>query len=252
MIFAYTFANVAGEGWIRNDRPVDVRANKATVVGGKTNRLSKWGTAYELDTADTSNYVDLGDPGSELILGLDQVTVVMGYRKTDTTLRASSAFGLSIPGSNGANACGAHVPYSDGTVYWDFGGNDASHRLSVAGLSFGDDVWAFTTGPRGMEIWQNGNKQASNANTPSRSQYNGTSVRIGMHANIGADLAGYSFFYLFNSQIPPGLIQKISREPWYIYADSAPISRRFLHNAAGGAALSMPVAMHQYRRLRAA
>jgi len=61
-------------------------------------------------------------------------TVAVIRRKTDSTLRVSSLFGCGS--DTGANRCGAHCPYSDGTVYWDFGQQSAPNRLSVAGLTF--------------------------------------------------------------------------------------------------------------------
>lgn len=76
---------------------------------------------------------------------------------------------------------GAHMPYTDGTVYFDFGGfSEGSTRLSVGGLTIKKhDVWAFTVGRRGMEIWQNGIRRASNGGTPTRTNTGGGAWGLG-------------------------------------------------------------------------
>src|SRR5260370_1456226 len=109
--------------------------------------------------------------------GLRDATISRGQtcliirRKVDTTARASSLFGTEDDGSFPAfHGCGAHVPYSDGTVYWDYGGNGGANRLTVAGLTFTTLVekWTFTAGPQGSAIWRDGIKLASQATALTR------------------------------------------------------------------------------------
>lgn len=149
------------------------------------------------------------------IIPLSNVTIAYGYRKTDGINRGSYGFA----GENGGGAsCYVHLPYSDGTVYWDFGGNsEGSTRLSVGGLTFGDDFWVFTTGPRGMEIWQNGIRRASNSANPTRSA--GTGVfTLGEGTGLGAgDLAEISYFATWWRQLTMQEIISLSNAPYQMF-----------------------------------
>ena len=65
-----------------------------------------------------------------------------------------------------------YLPYSDGVLYFDYGGTSAPNRLTKSGLTYSTsviDYWAFTAGAAGSAIWQNGVKQASQATGISRS-----------------------------------------------------------------------------------
>lgn len=107
---------------------------------------------------------------TDIPLPTGPATVVLHYKRLDGTNRAAGAVGLQWTG-NHANNFGVTLPWSDGVIYFDYGGfAEGSTRLSMssAGLTFGDDVWVFTTGARGMEIWQNGIKRASNGGNPTR------------------------------------------------------------------------------------
>src|SRR5439155_14789667 len=153
-----------------------------------------------------------------VLLPLKEITLLMGYKKTDATLRVASAF--SQENSNGGTGGGAsrvmaHLPFSDGNVYWDFGGDtDGTTRLTVAGLTFGDDIWAFTTGPRGMEVWQNGTLKGSNAQNPTRSDEADTVTlgKLGSAAN--SDLARYFFFSIYWRQLGSHEITDLTAQPF--------------------------------------
>jgi hypothetical protein len=97
-------------------------------------------------------------------------TVCIIRRKTDTTARQSTLFGVEDFSLSNSVRCGAHVPYSDGTVYWDYGGASGSNRLTVASLTFTTNVekWIFTAGPQGSTIWRDGLKLASQSTAITR------------------------------------------------------------------------------------
>lgn len=91
-------------------------------------------------------------------------TILVASRKTDAVNRNSTVIGTTLAGTG---IIRFQCPDASGTVRWEYGGVvDGTTRLSVAGLSFGDDLWVVTTGVRGMEIWQNGLLRASNAANP--------------------------------------------------------------------------------------
>src|SRR5206468_5851441 len=139
----------------------------ATAWGPNLSGTATWvgntdGAAFNLAT---SNFLTLNAGGTSALdpVPTSAVTLLYIRRKTDTTLRTAGHFGGALAAD--LSSCGAHVPWVDGTVYWDFGGVVGAHRLSVAGLSFAATVerWIFTAGPQGSAIWRNGVKVASQA-----------------------------------------------------------------------------------------
>ena len=70
---------------------------------------------------------------------------------------------------------GAHVPYGDGTIYFDIF-NTSTGRLSYAGWSWGKwDVFVFTNGSTGgQSIWGNGLRLANDATMAPARTNNGT------------------------------------------------------------------------------
>lgn len=92
-------------------------------------------------------------------------SILIIRRKTDTTNRATG-FGST---AFNVNAFGVLLPFSDGTVYWDFGGNAGTNRISKSGLTFNarDSVYIFTAGPTGMYMYQDGLLVASSSTAPS-------------------------------------------------------------------------------------
>ena len=159
-------------------------------------------------------------------------TVAVGYRKTDATLRASVAFDVAS-GTLGAKLR-AHLPYSDGVVYWDFGGQTSgTTRLAVSGLTFGDDFWVFSTGGRGMEVWQNGSLKGSNAANPART-VNDSAINfvLGKQGVVDGDLADFSYFALWNRQLTQRDVRSLSGQPFQLFA--SPLSGVAAHATSPG------------------
>ena len=86
------------------------------------------GIGLTVDTAATNPLVSLLHDDE---VSTDSITILYIRRPRDTTNRASSAFGIIH--SSAVESVGSHCPYSDGTVYWDFGGNGGSNRLTWSG-----------------------------------------------------------------------------------------------------------------------
>jgi hypothetical protein len=162
---------------------------------------------------------------------------VLSYRKTDTTFRNTSGWGI-VDGGTLANRCHAHMPFTDGTVYFDYGGaTSGATRVSVAGLTFGNDVWAFTVGARGMEIWQNGVRKASNTATPTRTN-SGNPFRL-FGGSGDADLAESDFIRVYSAQPDTGVLAWMGVEP---YAMLRPLVRR-RYFVPTGAVTSTPMGL---------
>ena len=181
-----------------------VGAESATLIGSALTG----GVVVHDATTDRTELTD----DVRVLIGTTAVTIALGYRKRDTTLRASGAFGVN----NGVNTerCGVHLPYASGIVHWDFGG--ASEDVSRESVAWTPDTslhtWAFTAGARGMEIWRDGVKVSSNAATPTRTE-SLAAYHLGFHLTFASDLADYAWFFINTTQLSEALIEDILNDP---------------------------------------
>ena len=126
-----------------------------------------------------------------------------------------------------AERFGAHIPFTDGTVYFDFGGSTTgTNRVIAAGLTFSQaDTWVFSTGPAGMQIWQNGILRASNTANPSRTNAGGGN--FGLRGNSSGGTSGdsgqWALFGYAPVQWSKDQNAAISANPWQLFA---PLPRR--------------------------
>ena len=140
------------------------------------------------------------------------ITILLHQRKTDAINRVSAAFGNVD--ALATNRCNGFIPTSLGRVIWDFGGaTEGQSRLSAFGLAFGDDVWVFVVGSRGMEIWQNGTLVASHGNSVTRVVGSGN-WGLGKGGTAGNDLVEYSFLALWQRELSHSEIRLASNNPF--------------------------------------
>jgi hypothetical protein len=154
-------------------------------------------------------------PNSSNMLSTTEATVLIAGVQVGRSGAGGGSFGAATAGTADSSSCGSYLPYSDGKVYWDFGGStEGATRLSVAGLTFDEtDVFVFTVGPRGMEIWQNGRRVASNAGTPTRTT---TSNAWGLRGHYLANsdpFKCYAFGYS-RRQLSMAACADLSRHLW--------------------------------------
>ncbi len=180
------------------------------------------------------------------------VTILLHQRKTDAINRRAGAFSID---SQDTDKCAAHIPWLDGKVYWDFGGTiEGTSRLSISGLTFGDDVWVFVAGSRGMEMWQNGTLVGSHGNSVTRT-VGSVNWRLGTGASYGNDLVEYSFLALWERELSHSEIRLASNNPFgmitpadddlgFVAAAIPPVFVRLADVAMSQAALSS-IAMSQ-------
>jgi hypothetical protein len=137
-------------------------------------------------------------------------SVVLHYRKLDATNRQAVMFAMN---GNGVTDYLHAFTNTSGHVVWDYGGSAAGNRLTVTGLTFGDDVWVFTVGARGQEMWQNGVLRGSNANNPTRVN---SANRWGLFAGViwTSDFAESGALLLYNRQLEYDAIQALTTDPW--------------------------------------
>jgi len=102
--------------------------------------------------------------------GTQNHTFIFLRSPDDTTSRASSAWGTDGGATN--ERFQSHMPFSDGTIYFDYGGASGNNRITWTGYTkvVGElEVWVFTAGSHGMEIWFNGDLKSSSGVAVSRS-----------------------------------------------------------------------------------
>ncbi len=165
----------------------------------------------------TTDRTELAAASSTLLPTAD-ITIILGSRKTDSTNRDSGAFGVDT--ATAAEYCAVKLPAADGTVYWDYGGvTEGTTRLTAAALTFGDDTFGLTVGPRGMEIWQNGQLRASNAANPTRTATS-AAFKLGLYDSaLGGDLAAYNCIYVFAGQLSPDDIALLTSDPSRLFTE---------------------------------
>jgi len=201
-------------GFLLGGRTIDIVTNiEALLAGTQGSTLysptSARGFAGQArEHSATTDFDTLGL--DSLVLPLADISIVLGYQKTDATARGSVAFGTA---TGTTSVCDGYIPFSDGITYWDYGGTAGTNRLTVGGLTFGDDIWAFTQGARGAEIWQNGILRASNAGVNTRVQ-GGTQFQLGKNNSQASDLAKWKFFWIYHRQLQIPEIARITMHPF--------------------------------------
>ena len=190
---------------------------------------TKEGRGLQRDTqGGFSDYCDLsGIDGANLSgwLPTTQITVLHKHKVTGALVNAC---GFGLRGGGFSNRCGTNIPFS-GKIYWDFGGvAEGVTRLSKVGTP-DDDVWVFTAGPRGMEIWRDGELWASNAATPGRIQNSALPFGLGGAGDVWQAPGRDTAFGVGDRQMAASEIVTLSRDPW------APVRQDQIAVAAGAA-----------------
>lgn len=195
------------------------------LVNGRRGVISGgiWGSGNDGVILSHTNTTDKVDWGTDIFLPRQQTTVVLQFKKRDTTNRVSGLWGSS---NAGTPRFGAHMPFSDGNIYWD-AGNASSGRLTLGSQSFQkNSIWVLTSGPRGRDIWQDGvMKGSATGETLSSFTVGGGNYTLGNYDGQASDLVDYSFNYIFRRQLSASEIAMISADP---YAGiMAPLYRKF-------------------------
>ena len=181
------------------------------VTGSPTWRSNAAGACLH---CTTSQYVTLAH--SDYFVPTTAVTICVVMRKTDTTARTSSLFGLAT--ASATFQCNASAPYSDGITYWNFGG---SGWTTASGLTYSTSVpdrLVFTGGPAGTFIWQNGVKVASSATAVTRQVLNQDFFLNSGSSNAQDDVE-WNYFGIYETQWSDHLCQWWSAEPYaHLYA----------------------------------
>jgi hypothetical protein len=194
------------------------RGNVAYATG--VNRYGNW---VGFNTANTNSFLEW--QRSDFV-PTTAVSILMLYEKADSTNRNCLAGSIDYGLGSNTNSCNHHVPFSDGVVYFDWGGNtNGVTRVQVGGLTFGADRWVLTVGSRGMEIWQNGIKQASNGATPTRNKDATMSFKLGASVSGSGtlcDIAHWNVYAMWDRQLSTAEILQVSADPYILWDIASP------------------------------
>lgn len=156
-------------------------------------------------------------------LPVDEITIFFVYRKLDVTSRQNYALTLDSD-SPQSKRCTVHLNWPGIGIIWDWGNTGVGiSRLTWGGWTVDTQwhVWCFTTGPRGMEIWFDGVKKASNATNTTRDS---SSDAWGAGLITWMDISSLRQLKVYKKQLPTSLIPKITRNSYsnLVSANDAP------------------------------
>ena len=165
-------------------------------------------------------------PDSRKILSTSGNTIVLVIEKNDATNRAHYAFTQTTSAVD-SERFSAHIPWTDGTLYFDFGGATGANRLAIASLSFtGPQVYVFSGGPLGIYAYRNGILLGSQTTAITR-----TDAAVDFWLNrYDGDLVTLYGVAVFNKQLPLDIQRELSVNPSQLY--KAPV--RNVGFVAGG------------------
>lgn len=135
----------------------------------------------------------------------------------NTTITRSHNFGHNASAGTGRRA-GGHVPFSDGTVYWDYGGATGNNRLTWTGYTpaVNMESWVFVGGLKGTAIYFNGLQRAVNTNAVTRTQGADT---IGMNSGnqgTAGETMNIFFFAAFGAEWTESEVWQWNADPYSI------------------------------------
>jgi hypothetical protein len=182
--------------------------NIGSVGGSATPQGGASISGHYMTHATTGQYTDLAATDSLVPTG--QVTILFGYKKLDTTMRAPGSWGVS---SWGGGLVGGHLLHQDGKTYFYFGGTLVQVASPAITPITDERSWGFTAGPRGTEIWYQEAVLANNPTpTPARSAY-GTTFRLNWFSASSGDVCGFRWVFIHEQQLPTAMIAAIMNEP---------------------------------------
>lgn len=199
---------------------------------------NRFGKGIDLTTTGANERILIANSG-QFVPTSGGTTISVCYEKLDATFRNGAAFGVDIVLKANTFRCQTSIPFTDGVTYFDYGGvTNGTTRVQAAGLTFGADHWVFSTGPRGMEIWQNGQLRASNGANPTRdSLYSDDFVFGKIPTGVGtvSDLARFNMFCLWGRQLTTREIIDLCTNPYAPWElPSLYLSAPAISAAAGG------------------
>lgn len=223
----------------RGDIPADRSSTRAIqlvnagVAGGSGGIGTKLNSGGYVELTNNSQPFLSSTAGSALV-----VMSRVGAAVESTSFAVATGF---LPGARFS----AHMPWADGTLYFDFGGtNSGVTRLAIPSAVPTGTLLAFvsTGGPAGLRVWRNGQLLGSTSQSVTRTNVFGAALGIGIDPNSeeissAPDLGATYYLQAFwGSQLPDPMARSLSANPWQLFG---PVTRRiYLPSAAGIPTLS--------------
>lgn len=201
-------------------------------------------TAQGLNFSTTSEFLTVLPATHTTRLPTQRVTILAVRQKADTTGRTSALFGLNE--STAGNRCGAHLPFNDGNIYFDFGGTSSPNRISAAFTATTEvEAWACIAGYNGSSIWRNGIVLVSQSTAITRSDSTESFlVNRGNGSGAGGDVQDLWFFAVLDAEWIPTQVVEWSANPWLMFQTNTSQAL----TVAGGGAGSIPRMLYHYRQ----
>lgn len=226
---------LAGSFTVSDQRSSDPSTvNNRSTLGLGTNARWRYGMGGPCIAETSAGSETASFSWGSLFLTTQELTLAIGYQKTDTTARFGNIFG-----TNGGDVARCNLSYENtGVMNWDFGGDVVGTTRLAYSTSFAElqkpSAWACTTGPRGMEIWQDGILRASNAAiNPTRTNSTDTHF-LGRFS----DLANYYWVFVHRAQLPVNLVRDITLDPYNVLFEPSVSGQS--RNFFGAAATAFP------------
>lgn len=186
-------------------------------------RSSAAGMSWSLNTS-ASNIGMQCSTADAIFQSLSTTTMFVFRRSRDTTLRASMLCGSAS--ATISQTVLAHAPYSDGNIYFDFGGSGASTRISTTfAKSTSPETLVFIAGPnKGREIWRNGVKIAGNVTLTGTRTSSATGFGVGGNGSsaIGQDNDDVYLLGVVVREWSDAEVRTFAANPWGIFTHKKP------------------------------
>lgn len=195
----------------RGEQPVSNAAETAAGRGGRGVR-----NGAVVYTANADRY--LSTTGGTALVVLSRVGAA----------QASTAFAFGTY-NHATYRFSAHLTWSDGNVYFDFGGTFAPNRLVATSQAIDSTPAAFvlTAGPSGMRIFRDGRLIASSSTAPTRGNPTECFFGLGLDPTSGATPmsqvdtgATYYAQAFWPEQISDRIAEQLSADPWGLFKAS--------------------------------
>ncbi len=173
---------------------------------------SPYGNAIDFPTIDP--IIDFGDEG---FIPKENITF-MWVGKADGTVTNRAIFGHDVTGGGGNDQ---RIDFSLGADATEARFKIRNSELIATGIVWTDwSVWICTIGSRGMEIWKNGIKVASNGTTTTVRVPGGATFTLGENGGFRAQEADHVAIAVWDHQLPLELIQQLTLDPWEVIRPS--------------------------------
>lgn len=194
------------------------------------NGVVPWGMAYRTNNGSAERH-DLSSGSSFVTTGSTGFSLLVKMRWGSTLGDGQGAGVRPVGGAVSLRA--TFYLGTAGSIFFDFGGatNGTTRVTGTTSTTAGRvTTYLATTGPRGMELWENGVLIASNGANPTRTS-SGQAFSVGDVYGGFAGNADYGIVACWDGQIPTPLAALYSGDPLKLFA---PIQRTIWVPSAGG------------------